>query len=306
MNNKISAIIVIKDFPAHIFETLNSIDDLVSEIIIGDIGISEDLKTKLEDNKKIRIFKCPQSTPFADLIKEDLKKNAKYEYILYVDPDEIFPNTFKEIIKNNLGKYDYFQFPRKNIIFGKWIRYTRWWPDYQMRIVDKNKIIWPRNIHMQPTASDNGYRFEPDEKYAIIHYNYDSIDQYIGKATRYAKYEARHLVKTNKSLTLSDTLKKSRSEFISRFFTFDGYKDGTHGFVLSLLQMFYYFLVFFYYWEEKKYFVMNQEELIKAPKQFFSRSLFETNFWLVNKKLFSLGRRIKVKIENLILNSFKI
>lgn len=306
MNNKISAIIVVKDFPTHIFETLNSIDDLVSEIIIGDIGISEDLKAKLDGNKKIRIFKYSQSTPFADLIKEDLKRNAKYEYILYADPDEIFPNTSKEIIKNNLSKYDYFQFPRKNIIFGKWIRHTRWWPDYQMRIVNKNKIIWPRDIHMQPTATDNGYSFEPDEKNAILHYNYDSVDQYIEKATRYAKYEANRLLKTNKSLTLNDTLNKSRSEFISRFFTFDGYKDGIHGFVLSLLQMFYYFLVFFYYWEKKKYFVIKQEELIRTPKQFFGQSLFETNFWLAKKKLFSVGSRIKIKLENIILDNFRI
>src|SRR3989339_1442942 len=89
----ISAIIVVKNNPLRLFETLESINDFVSEIIIGDIDIGNEYKKRLLENKKVKIIDLPSDTPFADLVKEDLKKQAKGDYILYLDPDEIFPST---------------------------------------------------------------------------------------------------------------------------------------------------------------------------------------------------------------------
>lgn len=307
----ISAIIVVKNDPPHLFETLESITDFVSEIIIGDIDIGNEYKKRLLENKKVKIVNLPSSIPFADLVKEDLKKNAKGEYILYLDPDEIFPTISSRgrspFGRNNqqltflLQQYDYFYFPRKNIIFGKWIEHSRWWPDYQLRLFKKNSVIWPKELHPIPKVKGKEYKFEVKEENAILHYNYDNLDQYLKKAIRYAKYEATSLIQKKENYTLDQALKKGMSEFISRFFANDGYKDGMHGFVLSILQMFYYFLVYFYYWEDKKFFHHNQEDLVNSSQNYFKRGLKETNFWLINKKLAQTFERIKLKILNKLL-----
>ena len=310
----ISAIIVVKNKPPHLFESLNSIKDFVSEIIIGNIDIGNYYKKRLLENKKVKIIDLPSNTPFADLVKEDLKKQAKGEYILYLDPDEIFPST--EFIPNEveglrtspqltsfLNKYDFFLFPRKNIIFGKWIQHSRWWPDYQLRLFKKNAVNWPKELHPTPKGKGKEYRFEARVENAILHYNYDTLDQYLQKAVRYAKAEANLKFKQNKEYTLSEVLRQSTSEFISRFFALDGYKDGLHGFVLSVLQMFYYFLVYFYFWEMKKY--PNLEKNTPQHFQSFARNLhFETNFWLSKKNLVSATEKIKLKIQNKVLKLF--
>src|SRR3989338_5074592 len=294
----ISAIIVVKNKPPHLFESLNSIKDFVSEIIIGNIDIGDDDKKRLLENKKVKIIDLPSNTPFADLVKEDLKKQAKGEYILYLDPDEIFPSTTLRTspqLTSFLNKYDFFLFPRKNIIFGKWIQHSRWWPDYQLRLFKKNAVNWPKELHPTPKGKGKEYRFEARVENAILHYNYDTLDQYLQKAVRYAKAEANLRFKQNKEYPLSEVLRQSTSEFISRFFALDGYKDGLHGFVLSVLQMFYYFLVYFYYWEKKKYFSEKQETLIENSKDFFRNGFRESIYWLVQKNLLSPLQKIKLK-----------
>ena len=83
---KITAIIVVKNNPPRLFESLESIKALVSEIIIGNIDIGNDYKKRLLNDKKIKLIDLPSDTPFADLVKEDLKKRAKGDYILYLYP----------------------------------------------------------------------------------------------------------------------------------------------------------------------------------------------------------------------------
>lgn len=301
--NNISAVIVIKNNPSRVFEMLSSIDDFVLEIIIGSISLNTNLENKLLQNKKIKIVKVDNEVPFADMVKEDLKKEARGEYILYLDPDEIFPQDVKLFLKDNLDKYDYFIFPRKNIIFGKWIRHSRWWPDHQLRLFKKNSLIWPKTIHPVPKPKGKGYSFKDEEKNSIMHYNYDNLDQYLEKTVRYAKSEAEYKIKNNEEFSINVAIKLSLSEFISRFFAYEGYRDGMHGFSLAILQMFYYFLVYFYYWEEKKYFVLDQDKLLINSENYFHLGLKEINYWLIKKKLVSFWKRIKLKVLNKILNT---
>ncbi|OGK39334.1 hypothetical protein A3A74_05185 [Candidatus Roizmanbacteria bacterium RIFCSPLOWO2_01_FULL_35_13] len=300
---KISAIIVVKNNPPHLFETLESIRNFVSEIIIGDIDIGNDYRKKLLENKKVRIVQLPSDIPFADLVKEDLKKQAKGEYILYLDPDEIYPSATLRTspsLTTLMDKYDIFYFPRKNIIFGKWIEHSRWWPDYQLRLFKKESVIWPRQIHPVPKTRGKEYRFEAKQENAILHYNYDNLDQYLEKAIRYAKNEAQ--LRDNYSLT--NALNDARTEFISRYFAGNGFKDGMHGFALAILQMFYYFLVYFYFWERKKY--QNSEINIPVTYQGFVTNLYyESSFWH-DLKILTFGvEKIKSKLKNTLFKMLK-
>ena len=304
--NDTTAIIVIKNNPPYLDRCLAAIEDFVDEIIIGAIDVPESLLTKLKNNKKVSIHVLDSSVPFADVVKEKLKKKAKGKYILYVDPDEIFPQKLFDVFKKNIGKFDYFLVPRKNIIFGKWIQHSRWWPDYQLRFFKKNTVIWPGIIHPVPQATGRGFTVADEESLAIEHYNYDNLNQYFEKSLRYARAEARDAVKENKKVTIGETFKKSLNEFISRYFSSEGYKDGSHGFVLAILQMFYYILVYVFYWEEMKYVDLDKETIPQEVQKFYSNGLKETNYWLINKKLLYNNNKLKIKLLSKIINIFHL
>lgn len=278
---KITAIIVVKNNSPYILKTISSIEDFVKEIVIVDIGIDNKLINTLKKNKKINIHKINKDIQYVELIREKVKNLAKTEYIIFLDPDEVIQPKLKTLIKSNLNNYDYFKIPRKNIIFDKWIKHSRWWPDYQIRLFKKDKVFWPEIIHSQPKIIGKGLEIEADENLAIIHYNYQNLDQYLEKAQRYAKSEAKQLIKEDEIFTFKDAINKALNEFISRYFADLGYKDGIHGFILSFLQMFYYFLVYFYYLESKKF---TTDEIIN-PKEYFKQGLKQSLHWETNKSL---------------------
>lgn len=283
----LSAIIVVKNNPPLLLKVITSVEDLVESIMIVDIGISEELADKLKANKKVKTVKLNQEVPYVELIREKTKDFSKTDYVLFLDPDEIVTSKLKTIIESNLNSYDYFKIPRKNIIFGRWIRHSRWWPDYQIRLFKKNKVIWPKIIHRQPKVTGVGYEVEPKEELALIHHNYQDIDEYLEKAKRYAKYEARELYENKRIFTFKDAVKKSLNEFISRYFAAEGYKDGAQGFILSVLQLIYYFFVYFYYLEMKKF---KTDEKIDES-EFFRIGLKEVLHWKKKKSL--LDRLVK-------------
>jgi len=277
----ISAVIVVKNNPTHILKVVSSVEDLVTEIIIVDIGIDSELKNKLKTNKLIKIIEIKDDVPYVELIRNKTKDFTKSDYVFFLDPDEIVPPGLKIIIREKLDAFDYFKIPRKNIIFGRWIKHSRWWPDYQVRLFKKDRVIWPKIIHRQPKVAGHGYTVEPREELALLHHNCQNIDEYLSKFRRYAKYEAKEIFDSKMTLTFSSAIQKALNEFISRYFAGEGYKDGSQGLVLAFLQMFYYLIVYFYYLEMKKFKV---EEKINE-EEFFRKGLKETLFWKKDKSI---------------------
>ncbi len=301
--SNISGIIVARDRPKHLFETVASVEPLVDELIIADIGLTQETVTILKKNKKITVIPVRESIPYVELIREKLKDFAHGEYILVLDPDEVISRELANQLRNTYERYDFIRIPRKNIIFGKWIQHARWWPDYQIRLFKKDKVTWPIKLHCQPETTGSGYTIEPQEQYTLIHYNYDTIDEFFAKAVRYAKSEATELAKQQNKFTLRHALKTALSEFISRYFADEGYKDGMHGFILSFFQMLYCFMVYSYYWEMKHYPNADTNDVQQAIDDFFREGLFSVRHWQSqnNLKRDSFGIALKKKIVNRLL-----
>ncbi|MGB9707293.1 MAG: glycosyltransferase [Microgenomates group bacterium] len=298
MKNKISAAIVVKNSPKYLNKTIESIYDFVDEIVLFDIGISPEIIDNLRKIKKVKIKKVNREVLYVEQIREEIKNNLKNDWILYLDPDEIFPEKTIAVIKKEINDYQCFSFPRKNIIFDQWIKSARFWPDYQPRLFKRESIFWPKQIHSKPVLSGKEYLFAAKEENAILHYNYENLNQWFEKFLRYAQVEAEYYFKNKKQLTFAETIKKALSEFISRYFAAHGYKDGLIGLSLSILQMFYYFVVYFYYLELKKFKEEITENYSLLIKNFFQNGFFETNFWLEKENLEGNLKKLKNKLIN--------
>ncbi len=297
--NKISTIIVFKDEFEFLSDAIVSLNNFSDELVLITL---KPITPKLEKishlfKKEVKIITnwVNKSIPFADTIKEDAKTFATYNYLLYLDPDEMLSPQLKDYLLERLGQFDYFSIPRKNIIFGKWIKYSRWWPDYQVRLYKKTSVRWPSTLHPIPKLRGKGHIIPPKEKLSIIHHNYKDLDQFLLKAKRYAKNDKKYQKLSDKEL-----IKTSLSELMSRFYLSDGYKDGIRGFDLSLLQMFYYFLVLFYKHEKEDY------SKIEDPHDlllfFFQNGLKDLLFWQGKKINTTRSRKIKRKILLKLLN----
>jgi (heptosyl)LPS beta-1,4-glucosyltransferase len=280
MKPGISAIIVAHNQVELLSKCLDSVKSWVDQIVVIDLSNNQEIKD-LAKSVKAKYIIHPY-VPVVEEVRQESIKYAEHEYIVLLDPDEqVSPSLAKDLLaKIKSGNYDFFTTPRQNIVFGKWLRHSRWWPDFQTRVFRVGSTTWGESLHSEVVANGHGYTYDQLEEFALIHQNYQNLDEWLSKNMRYAKVDAQDRLKGNKDFTLIKAIKLSVSELISRFFASSGYLDGMHGLVLSLLQSFYYFMVYAYYWEAKRYADLESSSVIKSfPRTWFSHALSEVMFW---------------------------
>lgn len=298
MKPGISAVIVAYNQADLLKKCLKSIYQIVDEIIIIDLGSTDDLSVlasfyhaKLVAHEKVEIVES---------IRQWSLSLASFEYVIFLDPDESLGKelTSDLVSKIKTGQYDYFVTPRQNYVFGKWVRHSRWWPDLQTRIFRVGQVSWGNDLHAPAVASGVGFTYESKEDFAIKHDNYRTLDEFITKNMRYAKADAIARQNRGEELDLGTATRLSVSELISRFFKDQGYLDGMHGLILAILQSFYYFMVYAYYWEASKYRDLESSHEIKSfPRTWFGHGLSEVLYWdqpqnFVSKIKSKLARRL--------------
>ena len=250
------------------------------EIVFVD-NCSQDKTLEIAKKYTDKIFSQPNNP-----LKIDLQKNTGFEkatgdYILSIDADEIVTDELKEEIKKLLGEKDlkngYF-IPRKNIIFGKWIRHSIWWPDYQLRLFKKDKGSFSgKTVHKSiDIDGEIGYLKEP-----LVHENYQTISQYLYKMDKiYTEVEASKIIDSGKELKWTDAIRFPANDFLKTFFLQKGYKDGLHGLVLSILQAFYMEVVFAKVWEKQGFKEVNNSNFMKEVVMELSKVRKDTNYWI--------------------------
>lgn len=248
---KISVVVNTWNEEKNISRCLESVKDFADEIVMVDME-SEDKTVEIAKKFRAKVF-SHKPTFYVEPARNFALRKALGKYILVIDADEALPKSLAKklgkIAKED--KVDYVEIPRKNIIFGQWIKYSRWWPDYNIRFFKKGKVVWSEKIHIPPKTSGEGIRLEVKEENALVHYNFQTISQYLERLDRYSTIQAENLIAGGYKFIWTDLVRKPMDEFLSRFFAGQGYKDGLHGLVLAILQAFSEFTLYLKVWEKE-------------------------------------------------------
>lgn len=275
---------------------------LSRDITIIDLGLNAKTRTLLDKKDHTHVVTWEEDVPYIELIREELKKYAKFEWVFFLDPDEVIPQTLVGKLEEALSdEYAFVAIPRKNIILGGFMQHARWWPDYQIRLFKKHAVTWPKALHKPPKTQGMGLTLDPQEEYALEHYNYNSVDELFAKTARYARIEAQEIIVTGQPFSLAIALKKGTAEFISRFFAHEGYKDRERGFIMSFNQLLYYLYVYAYWWE-KKGFIESNENVSVISQNFIKHLLSEAVHWTTKLKLSTRWQTVKNKIAKKLLS----
>lgn len=237
-----------------------------------------EIATKFTD----KIYSRPNNPSMLNLNKNFGFTKAKSDWILSLDADERVSKNLKREIVNRLKqdkKTVGYLIPRKNIIFGKWIQHGLWYPDYQLRLFKRGKGKFPGK-HNHELLKVKGETQKLTNH--IIHYNYNSVNQYLNKiAYYYSDNEVTNFLKKGKKLYWSDAIRMPASDFLTNFFAREGFKDGLHGLVLALLQSFYSLVVFAKVWEKQGFWEYDSEDFLDQIKKEISLKRKELIYWLM-------------------------
>lgn len=293
MNGKISVVINTLNEEKNIERAISSIQGLADEILVCDMHSDDD--TALLARKLGAKVIFTKRTGYVEPARNFAISKVEHEWILILDADEEVPeglaSKLKDII-SQAGVTTHVEIPRKNIIFGHWMKASMWWPDYHIRFFKAGSVVWGDKIHSKPRAQGQGLKLPKDERWAIIHHHYSSVWQYLERMNRYSSIQARELKKEKYQFAWQDLITKPLSEFLSRFFANRGFEDGLHGLALSLLQAFSFLVVYLKVWELEEFDGrdINLDEL----KGIADSSGEEINYW------FKYGRLSKNPLKRLI------
>jgi hypothetical protein len=125
--------------------------------------------------------------------------------------------------------------PRHNYIFGRLTTGAGWYPDYQLRLLRQGTARYERPVHeVARVDGEVGHLQNP-----LIHYNYDTPEQFHAKQRKYTDYDAGILKKQGVWPRAYTPYSQAVRQFWWRFVTLAGYRDGLHGLRLSAYLAYY-------------------------------------------------------------------
>ncbi len=165
-------------------------------------------------------------------------KEAKSEWLLYVDTDEIITPELKKVLTNSTksSKYAAYAIPRRNIVLGREMKHCGLWPDYVIRLIRKNDLIgWEGDLHEQPRIK--GKVFHLNEP--LIHQKHDNLTDMVTKTNMWSEIEAKLMFKANHpKMNFFRFASAGFREFWLRMIMQTAFLDGVEGTIYGLYQVF--------------------------------------------------------------------
>ena len=289
---KISAVVNTRNEATNIFECLKSLS-FADEIIVVDMESTDNTKEIVKEFTD-RIYDHP-AVGYVEPARNFAIKKAIGDWILVIDADERVPRSLaqKLIDISQESKLDFVRIPRKNMIFGQWVKHSRWWPDHNIRFFKKGAVEWQNEIHSIPVTYGVGDTLQSSEEFAITHLHYKNIDEYIERSLRYSRQQAQELKNAGYKFDPADLITKPSSEFLSRFFAGEGFRDGLHGLVLALLQAFSILLISLRLWQDQDYKPVGDHQMTPIWQKAFTEKLKELHYWFLTTRIQAEQSKLK-------------
>lgn len=223
--------------------------DFVDEIIIVDSG-SQDKTIQIAQQFTDKIF----IREFDNYVnqKNFCLSKAKHRWVLALDADEVITTKLKAeilLILKNTPKYNAYYIPRLSFYLGRWIKHGGWYPNYQIRLFNKEQGIFS-GLLVHETVQINGETTFLNNP--LLHYSYNNISEHVKTINRYSDLTALEKYKLGKKSGVALSILESIWKFFSMYILRFGFLDGKAGLVIAIMGSYYNFLKYIKLYELNK------------------------------------------------------
>lgn len=174
---------------------------------------------------------------------------ASHDWILSIDADErvgiALGDEIRELLKGEPAASGY-RIPRVTNYLGQWIRSTDWWPDWQLRLYDRRTAEWARaQVHESVRVRGPVGRLRGE----LMHHPYADVADHLATINEYTSVAARELHERGRRSGPLRIIVHAKLAFLRNFVLRGGFRQGSTGLVVSLLNSYYVMLKFTKLWE---------------------------------------------------------
>lgn len=228
---KISAVIITFNEERNIGRCIESLKDLVDEIIVLD-SFSEDKTEEICRENDVR-FEQRKWTGYSDA-KNYANSLATFEYILSIDADEAVDGELNNSISKlkSLNEPEIYSVNRITNYCGRWIKHSGWYPDIKVRLFPKEGSSWKGEfVHEDLCYPTNLNIIQLDGH--LEHYSYYSYSEHRARADKYSELTALKFNKQGKKASVLKPYFSALGRFVSMYFLKGGFLDGWMGFKIA-------------------------------------------------------------------------
>ncbi|MCP4705046.1 MAG: glycosyltransferase family 2 protein [candidate division Zixibacteria bacterium] len=227
----LSAVIITRNEESNIMRCMSSLQ-IADEIIVIDSG-STDNTIKIAESMGALVY--PKEWEGYGPAKKEGVKRASGKWIISLDADEELSLDLaneisgKVLLETGISGY---YIKRKTNFLGRWIKHCGWYPDYLLRLFKKSDGNFNDSVvHEKVVLNGQTDRLKGE----ILHYSYNSIEQYFDKFATYTTIGARQAFDNNKKAGWFHIALKPPVAFIKHYIIKLGFLDGLEGFIISAL-----------------------------------------------------------------------
>jgi len=174
---------------------------------------------------------------------------AAGDWLLSLDADERVTPELRERIGQVLvadGPADGYAIPRRNILWGAWVRYGGLYPDDQLRLFRRGAGRFVGDgVHESVQVEGRVERLDEP----LLHHSYRSLEDFVQRSNRYSTLAAADWRAGGRRTHLADLVFRPLGRFVSMYIIRRGFLDGWRGLVLAILYANYVFLRMAKAWE---------------------------------------------------------
>lgn len=179
-----------------------------------------------------------------------IREWAQSPWILFLDSDEEVSGGLRDEIlaefERGTGATAGYEFPRLVYYVGRWIRHGEWYPDVKLRLFRKAQgRAEGEEPHDRIVVTGPVRRL----KNPIWHYTYDDLGDQVNTLNRFSGISARQRYVREKRFRWIDLLFRPPFRFVRSYLFKGGFLDGTHGFMIAVMNAYGTFAKYAKLWE---------------------------------------------------------
>jgi glycosyltransferase involved in cell wall biosynthesis len=242
---RLSVVVVTHDEEARLRACLESVA-WADEIVVVDAE-STDKTTQIAREFTDRVFVRPW--PGFSAQKNFGLAQAAGDWLLSLDADEEVSTELRDEVRAVLAgvpEHDGYRVPRRNVMWGQWIRHGGLYPDWQVRLFRRGRgRFGERAVHESVVVEGTIGRLHGH----LIHQSYRDVSDFVARADRYATLAAEDAARAGDRVRAVDLLLRPLGRFLSMYVLRVGFLDGRRGLLLAGLYAYYVFIRSAKIWE---------------------------------------------------------